>query len=86
MSVQCSPLTDLVIGGHEGLSSRDSLPVFSAGGHHKQFWHGRDVHTLTLSIQHWSFLFSCFCFFFFFFSSVVRLIDFVRIYFPVFIC
>ena len=40
MSVQCSPLTDLVIGGHEGLSSRDSLPVFSAGGHLEQFWRG----------------------------------------------
>ena len=28
-------------GGHEGRISRDPLPVFSAGGHCKQFWHGQ---------------------------------------------
>ena len=27
--------------GHEGRFSRDPLPVFSAGGHHEQFWHGQ---------------------------------------------
>ena len=28
-------------GGHEGRFSRDSLPVFFAGGHCQQFWHGQ---------------------------------------------
>ena len=32
-------------GWHEGRFSRDSLPVFSAGGHCEQFWHGQG-HTL----------------------------------------
>ena len=26
---------------HEGRSSKDPLPVFSAGGHREQFWHGQ---------------------------------------------
>ena len=28
-------------GGHEGLFSRDSFPVFSAGGPFEQLWHGQ---------------------------------------------
>ena len=28
-------------GGHHGRFSRDSLPVFSAGGPCEQFWHGQ---------------------------------------------
>ena len=39
---QFSPLTDWVIGGgHDRRLSRDPLPVFSARGHCKQFWHGQ---------------------------------------------
>ena len=38
--VQLRPLTDWVVGVHEGRFSRDALPVFSAGGPCEQFWHG----------------------------------------------
>ena len=38
-SVQFGPLTYWVFRGHEGRFSRDSLPVFSAGGPCEQFWH-----------------------------------------------
>ena len=48
VSVQFSSLTK----GQEGQFSRDPHPVFSAGGHREQSWHGRDVHSLMLSIQH----------------------------------
>ena len=40
-SVQFSPLTDWVLGGHAGRFSKDPLPVFSAGGPRRQFWHGQ---------------------------------------------
>ena len=40
-SVHFSPLIDRVVGGHGGRFSRDSLLVFSAGGHCEQFWHGQ---------------------------------------------
>ena len=42
---QFSPLTDWVVGGHEGRFSTDPLPAFSAGGYCGQFWHkqGRSV-------------------------------------------
>ena len=40
-SVQFSPLTSWVAGGHDRQFSRDSLPVFSAEGHPEQFWHGQ---------------------------------------------
>ena len=36
-----SPLTDGVVGGHEGRFSRDPLPVFYAGDPCGQFWHGQ---------------------------------------------
>ena len=36
-----SPLTNWVVGGHEGQFSRDPLPVFSAEGPCEQFWHGQ---------------------------------------------
>ena len=35
------PLTDWVVGGHEGRFSRDPLPVFYAGDPCGQFWHGQ---------------------------------------------
>ena len=38
-SVQFSPLTNWVKGRHDRRFSRDPLPVFSAGGPCKQFWH-----------------------------------------------
>ena len=41
-SVQFSPLTDWVVGGHEGRISKDPLPVFSAGGCREQFWHWQE--------------------------------------------
>ena len=40
-SVHFSPLTDWIVGGHEGRFSRDPHPVFSAGGPGEQFWHGQ---------------------------------------------
>ena len=36
-----SPLTDWVVGGHEGQFSRDLHPVFPAGGPCEQFWYGQ---------------------------------------------
>ena len=39
MLVQFSPLTNRVMGVHEGRFSRDPLQVFCAGGHCEQFWH-----------------------------------------------
>ena len=38
--------------GHEEQFSRDSLPIYSAGGPCEQFWHGRFVLSLRLSVQH----------------------------------
>ena len=53
--LQFSPLTDLAAGswrGHDEWFSRDSLPVFSAGGPCQQSGMGRDVHSAMLSMQH----------------------------------
>ena len=32
-------MADRVVRGHEGRFTRDPVLVFSAGGHHEQFWH-----------------------------------------------
>ena len=49
-SVHFSPVTNWVVGGHDGWFRRDPLPVFSAEGPCEQFWHGQgcalfDVHS-----------------------------------------
>ena len=41
-----------VVRGHEGLFKIGPLPVFSVGGHRRQFWRCQGVHSLTVSIQH----------------------------------
>ena len=38
-SVQFSPLTHGISGGHAGQFCRDPLPVFSVGSHREHFWH-----------------------------------------------
>ena len=45
-SIQFSPWMIRSSGVHEGWFSRNPLPVFSAGGHCEQFWHGQGMFIL----------------------------------------